>query len=732
VNPVRFFGTLLGQSHRGFVCIAIKRKDKFSETFFTYPDQYKEMHEFVEKNKYSGSVYFCPQLLSEPRRVKENVAVTTCAWADLDTCHPRQMLVPPTVSIETSPSRYQAFWAFDEPKDPVEGESIARRIAYYHSDEGADRSGWDLTQLLRIPGTRNFKYGEAADTPEVKVLEEFSEVDARYRLSDFDVYPEAEGYEYLTIPMPEIIHEDGLVIIARFDHKLSGAASTLFNDTTVQDRSEALFRLEMLCFEAGMDEAEVFQVARDSALNKWRNNANLLWRDVCRAKSTHESNLKAGLAPIRDEPPILSDLERKEVESSVCFVERYISWARTVGDAAPQYHQASAFILLSSMLAGSVVLPTSFGKIYPNLWYMILADSTVTRKSTAMGLAVDLIEELDDNLIIATDGTIEGLTAQLAARPGKVSLFPRDEFTGLMEQIAKKDYMAGMPEFFTHLYDGRNQKRRLRKEEFTIKQPRLVIYAGGIKSRMQALVSHEHVLSGFLPRFVFITAKTDPTKIKPLGPPTEQDLTGRDMIKNELVDIRNHYSTAVQQLLVNGQVVGTTPRLYEAGLTRDAWGRFNQIDQTLTTIAADAGDFSDILLPTYARLSFSILKAAVLIAASRERQEGVLVEEHDIVHAAYYGEGWRRYAQEMVTNVGKSDLEHKINLIGNAIHKSGHIQRSILMQRYHLTSSETNQIVRTLTERGEINVEQHGKQQTFRSLLQEEEKVIKIVRSKKT
>jgi len=342
-----------------------------------------------------------------------------------------------------------------------------------------------------------------------------------------------------------------------------------------------------------------------------------------------------------------------------------------------------------------------------------------------MNIAIDMLEEMDEGIIVATDGSMEGLAAALTTRPGKVSFFPRDEFTGLMEQIAKKDYMAGMPEFFTHLYDGRTQIRRLRKEEFKIKNPRLIIYAGGIKSRMQALVTHEHVFSGFLPRFVFITAKTDPSKIKPLGPPTDQDWGARDVIKNELVDIRNHYTSTIP-LVVDDRVVGVQDKVYSATLTRDAWGRFNQIDQTLTTIAADSGDFRDLLLPTYARLSFSILKAAILIAASRTRDDNLVIEEQDIVHAGYYGEAWRRYAQEMVTNVGKSDLERKINLIANAIHRAGHIQRSILMQRYHLTSGETNQIIRTLTERSEINVEQHGKQQTYRSLLSETEKVLTV------
>jgi hypothetical protein len=41
---------------------------------------------------------------------------------------------------------------------PKEGEELNRRLAYAMD---ADLSGWDLTQLLRVPGTRNRKYQDA-------------------------------------------------------------------------------------------------------------------------------------------------------------------------------------------------------------------------------------------------------------------------------------------------------------------------------------------------------------------------------------------------------------------------------------------------------------------------------------------------------------------------------------------------------------------------------------------
>lgn len=718
-----FFRAVFGNA-RGFVCIAIKKTGSkgLQEVYYRYPDQLKEMHEYVERSKYSGNVYFCPQLLTEAKRTKANVSRATCAWADLDTCHPRVLLVRPTIALETSPNRYQAFWAFEDARDPAEGESISRRIAYHHSDEGADRSGWDLTQLLRIPGTRNFKYGDGPTAPEVKVTDVN---DVKYRLSDFARYPQAEGYEHLAIPFPdELVIETGATVLGRYRYKLSGNAWSLFEQPVEEgQRSGAIFRLEMLCAEAEMTPEETFQVARDAACNKWQDEPDLLWRDVCRAYANHQSNLTLGKVTAPDEPDLISDQEKRDVEADPCFVERYIDWAKKLGDAAPQYHQAGAFIALSSLLAGSIVLPTSFGHLVPNLWLMVLADTTLSRKTTAMNLVVDLINEIDESLMMATDGSIEGLTTALSTRPGKVSIFFRDEFTGLMEQMTKKDYMAGMPEFFTQLYDSRSVIRRLRKEEVRVKDPRLIIFAGGIKSRMQHLVTYEHVTSGFLPRFIFVTAKTDPNKVKPLGRPTEKNWGARDEILNELRDIHNCYRQQIP-VTVGGKVTGVTDRVVEADLTDDAWARFNKLDQTLMQVGMDAGDFKDIITPLYARLGFSILKAAVLIAASRQRAEGsVQVEEKDIVRAIYYGMTWKRDAYEIIANIGKGPMEHKIDLVDSAIHKAGKMARSGLMQRYHLTSQEMSMIGKTLEERGRVIATQHGRQQIYQSLLSDNEKV---------
>src|SRR4029077_1997204 len=79
-------------------------------------------------------------------------------WADLDTCPPEDVDPEPTLVIQSSPDRYQALWKLSQIVAPEVAEDYSRRIAYKYVTSGVDPSGWDLTQLLRVPFTINFKY----------------------------------------------------------------------------------------------------------------------------------------------------------------------------------------------------------------------------------------------------------------------------------------------------------------------------------------------------------------------------------------------------------------------------------------------------------------------------------------------------------------------------------------------------------------------------------------------
>jgi hypothetical protein len=711
--------------HNGYVCLAFLVNRNMQQKFFKWPEELPRMIDAIADAPAGSNVYYCPQLLHGQRLSgKEDVAICPTLWADLDSCDPSLLLVAPTVVTETSPNRFQALWLLEETIPPAYAEDLSRRVAYFHAPQGADKSGWDLTQLLRVPGTYNYKYENGADTPLVCIR---SINTIQYRDDDFIRYPEVARTMADKAPTQgELPEGTALELLQRYQkrRKLAPQAFGLFQDKpgSHEDWSSLLWRLQQYCYEAGMTQEEVFVVCRDAACNKFARDGRpneQLWRDVGRGYVRHMENVNAVVIPDQELAPLLSEQEKERLKSSETFVERYIKWASNLGDAAPQYHEAGAFIILSSLLAARVQLPTSFGTLLPNLWFMILADTTLTRKSTAMDIAVDLLLEVDPDVVMATDGSVEGLLQGLQGRPGRSSIFLRDEFTGLLEGMTKKDYMAGMAETFTKLYDGKYMKRVLRKEIIEVRDPILIVFAGGIKSRTQQLLTLDWVSSGFMPRFIFLSAETDVTRVQPLGPPKERDLTGREELLEEIRFLSKKYSGSVELRLPKGTV--QQPKKWFATLSSEAWARHELFEKEMTRQGVSS-ERPEILTPVYARLAISTLKAAILLAAAEAETDEVVVEEIHLLSAIKYCEQWRMYAIDIINGVGQSAYERDMARVLASIKRSPGISRSRLMQNHHLTAQMATQFFSTLEQRGLIQPVSYGGRGTAYNAINVEEK----------
>jgi ribosomal protein S25 len=701
---------------KGYVCIAtIDRRTKdpvFQETFFRIPDQSEQMLSAIDSWAGTHDVYYCPMILTMPKRMKQYIGPCSVIWADLDECHPDFLHVAPSIVVETSPGRFQALWRLKQAAAPADAEQVAMRIAYAHQQDGADISGWDLTQLLRVPFTMNWKYPKAkpdGTPPNIFVV---STDKSTYDLEDFDdAYPPVLAP--VEMPLPELgdlpYAGDPEKIINAYRSRLPPQIVVLYaTEPETNMWSQSLWKLEMGCFEAGMSVEEVFVVAREASCNKFKRDGRTdmyLWRDVLRAFIRYEQTHR--LVTTDDvSQSLLTDEEREAASNDITIVEEYVEWAKTLGDAAWEYHQAGAFVCLSSLIAGPVRLPTSYGTLVPNLWFMILADTTLTRKTTAMDIAMDLVTEIDSDAVLATDGSIEGLFASLAGRPGRPSIFLRDEFSGLLENISRKDYYAGMAEVFTKMYDGKYQKRVLRRETIEVKEPVLIMFAGGIKERVLSLLTYEHIASGFLPRFVFIAAESNVSKLRPLGPPTDETIEKRYDLLRKLAVLHNYYS-GQQVVTVNGRSVSSS-RKWDARLTPEAWQRYNDFEHRMLDIGLDSFH-KELVTPTFDRLAKTGLKMAVLIAASRRRGEEVVVELQDMVKAISFIEKWKVHSAMVVNSVGKTAQEKQIDRIKKAIVDRPGVLRSDIMQFYRLTARDAEIIFRTLEERNQISRVRRGR-----------------------
>lgn len=707
-NKTGFLQWILGDTE-GYIAIGtrVARSGDWVETIFEYPSDLESVANHIQQYELTSDLYFCPTVLVEPKRVKANIKTSQVIWADLDDCTPDLMRIEPTVVLETSPKRYQAFWMLKAPAHALDVENINKRIAYAHADEGADRSGWDLTQYLRIPLTKNHKR-----LPEINDIKMSAKVELKYDLSDFEAYPQVEGAEVLEVPFPKTLPDKtGTEILESVKTSVHPKVWSFFETVPEKDWSKNLWQLELMLFNIEMTMEEVFIVCRDAACNKYardRNSQVLLWKEVVRAH-THANNQTLLISEAAEDSEvfhipdtdILSASERERADKYRTIIDDYIDWARSVGDAAPQYHVAGGFVILSCLLSGSVKLPTSYGMVLPNLWFMILADTTLTRKTTAMDMAMDIVTEIDSDAIMATDGSIEGLMGSIALRPNRPSVFLRDEFSGLLEMITKRDYYAGMLETFTKLYDGKMQKRVLRKEIIEIRDPVLIFFAGGIKERIYQLLSFDHINSGFIPRFCFITAESDINRIRPLGPPTESTVEEREDLVDRFRDIYHHYSG---NEIVKDDVLFF--KSWNASLTPEAWIRYNKIEATMTEIGLESS-MPDLMTPMMVRLCSSGLKASVILAAAARLEDSVVVTEMDLIKAFSYVESWKTHAINVVVNAGKTSSEKLLERIYGMIQEHPGMKRSMIMQTHRLNARDADNIFNTLEQRGLIRAEKN-------------------------
>jgi hypothetical protein len=421
---------------------------------------------------------------------------------------------------------------------------------------------------------------------------------------------------------------------------------------------------------------------------------------------TGNLSLLRGIPPTfsRVEDPLTDDLPET-------VIDKYREWASGVTDAPSQFHTLTAVIVLSTIICPYGSLKTSFGEIRPNIWGMILAGTTITRKSTTMDLAMEFLRDLGIDFMLGTDGSPEGLMAELADRDSKVSMFHRDEITGWL-QVTTKDYMQGILESLTRMYDGKEEKRVLRSGTIEIKKPRLVILSGGIKTKMEELITMEQIASGFIPRFIIVSGTTTPDKMRAIGPPNTSNgsIDPRDELLVEFQAIDEFWRQKPKTTTIN--VAGITKKLVanpeprDVTATDDAWTRIRQMKQDAVELGENSPN-PNLYTPILDRLSNSVIKVAILLAGARR---SVIVDYTDVIQAVRYSQEWLNSALDFATNVEQTpDIdkwEKKTNKIIDYIrHKDPKpVTRSEIMRTFHVRSKDVADVESTLIARGQIRL----------------------------
>lgn len=273
-----------GDPSRSMVEIPRKdtRKDLGKTTFFKWPEERELILGHLASHT-EDDLFWCPVLFDVPRRQIDHNKHEACLWADLDEVDPETIeeQYKPTIAWETSPDHYQALWIFNS--GTWEGASddgdINKKLTYYL---GADKTGWDTTQLLRLPGWTNHK---------PKYKEQFGKYPTGRLLWNGrrTFYPD----EFLELPEVPFAEDEAIEVFdelidqvdrhevwARVRLKVSPRVREFIaaKDGATGNRSEILWEIERELADAGCSVPEIVAIVKASAWNKYDGRADELTR----------------------------------------------------------------------------------------------------------------------------------------------------------------------------------------------------------------------------------------------------------------------------------------------------------------------------------------------------------------------------------------------------------------------------------------------------------------------
>lgn len=252
----------------GYVFVAKRRGKNWSDKSFEWPTDRAALESWLTDNLASNSdIYWSPLVYSGPRRSKQLVLNPTVLYADLDPVDPSKLAIKPTVAWESSDGRYQCLWHLEQPITPQEHEALNRALT---RSIGADPGGWDLTQVLRVPGALNHKYSPPRAG---RLLWDHSTTRyPRWAFNELNAAMAAKVERNDTVRLLELLSQ----YRDQIGRETSRALQYPPEMVTEGQRSEVLYRLGCELLDAKIPMEDACEILRASAWNKFKGRQNEL------------------------------------------------------------------------------------------------------------------------------------------------------------------------------------------------------------------------------------------------------------------------------------------------------------------------------------------------------------------------------------------------------------------------------------------------------------------------
>jgi archaellum biogenesis ATPase FlaH len=291
-------------NENGWVYLALKtltlegksdKKGAWTERYFRWPQQKKEIVEFVHEHKHGYDVYIGPAMYSKPSNNVEDVKGSNVFWVDFDGTIPtvermQELGIPlPTWRNRSSIEGYE-HWYWKSPEFVTDLATLQdTNKALTYALEG-DLGGWFGSKVLRpVAGVNHKRNGE-----EVTILHHTQQMYSAKVFEDLEVHREVftmVDFDPMLVPVAT-----NILFSKKLDDPELIKLLQMPREDIRKDRSKLLSKMGHFLIEAGLDNMEVFSIIRwkDRDWGKFKDRDDATERyirivDYCRVKAKNKN-----------------------------------------------------------------------------------------------------------------------------------------------------------------------------------------------------------------------------------------------------------------------------------------------------------------------------------------------------------------------------------------------------------------------------------------------------------
>lgn len=361
------------------------------------------------------------------------------------------------------------------------------------------------------------------------------------------------------------------------------------------------------------------------------------------------------------------------------FLRDYIDAFSEITDTPKAFLFWGAMTLISTVLGKGVWIKWEARNLYPNIWCVFLAPSGF-RKGTGIDLVDKFLWNFNSDLLLPSIGSEEGFTKILDIKKGghNVGFIRWQEFAKILKGWNIKGSWIANQEFFINIFDSKDFKKTLSREEFYVGETAISFLAGCTPSSFSNYFRREDMEGGFFGR-VYLIACKEKEKYIVIPPAMSKSIFNDLLLKLKKID-EGKFSGAISYENIKDDF--------------ETWAHIMQDKK-------EKG-FMDSF---YSRKEVHCMKLMLIYQASLN-QQNIKLEKEALKYAIAAIDFLLASARFMVTEeIGLSEQQRQTLRIRDYIRSRKTASRREVYRAFHLSKKDMTEIENTLVGAGYISAD---------------------------